>query len=56
MSNNSMDSKKEKEVAKKKRFKVPHVYVLLLIIIFICAALSYIIPAGSYDMKTIETN
>lgn len=55
MSNNGTDPKKEKEVTKKKRLKVPHVYVLLLIIIFICAVLSYIIPAGSYDMKTIET-
>lgn len=41
---------------KKKKVKVPHVYVLLLMIIAVCALLSYIVPAGSYDMKTITTN
>lgn len=40
---------------KKKHFSVPHVYVLLLMIIFVCGLLSYIIPAGAYEMKTIET-
>lgn len=37
----------------KKRFAVPHVYILLLAIILICSALSYIIPAGAYDMQMI---
>ena len=40
---------------KESKFKVPHVYVLLIGIILICSALTYIIPAGSYDMMTIET-
>lgn len=35
---------------KKKHLAVPHVYILLLAVILICAALSYIIPAGQYDM------
>ncbi len=34
----------------KKKFTVPHVYILLLALILICSALSYIIPAGQYDM------
>lgn len=41
---------------KKKKFAVPHVYILLLAIILICSALSYIIPAGTYDMQTITTS
>ncbi|MCI5688701.1 SLC13 family permease [Anaerovoracaceae bacterium 42-11] len=38
----------------KKKIKMPHVYVLLIGIVFICAILSYIIPAGAYDMITLE--
>ncbi len=34
----------------KKKFNVPHVYILLLALILICSVLSYIIPAGQYDM------
>ena len=43
------------EKTKKKKVQIPHVYILLLIIIAICAALTYIIPAGKYDMMTIKT-
>ena len=38
----------------KKKFKMPHVYILLIGIVFVCAVLSYIIPAGAYDMITLE--
>ena len=38
---------------KKKKFAVPHVYILLLGIILICSVLTYIVPAGTYDMETI---
>ena len=34
---------------KKKRFKVPHTYVIICIIILIMAVLTYIVPAGSYE-------
>ncbi len=37
----------------KKKFNVPHVYILLLALILICSALSYIIPAGQYDMMDV---
>lgn len=40
----------------KKKLKVPHVYVLLIAIILVCSALTYVIPAGNYDMMTIETD
>ena len=39
----------------KKKLNVPHVYILLLALILICSALSYIIPAGQYDMVTLES-
>ncbi|WZL73970.1 YfcC family protein [Clostridiaceae bacterium 35-E11] len=35
---------------KKRKFKVPHVYVILLAFIAICTILTYIIPAGQYEM------
>ena len=40
---------------KKRKFSVPHVYVLLLALILLCSVLTYIIPAGQYDMTTIGT-
>lgn len=38
---------------KKKKFQFPHVLIILIAVIFICSLLSYIVPAGSYDMMTI---
>ncbi len=35
--------------AVKKKHVVPHVYVILLVIVAICAILTYMIPAGAYD-------
>ncbi len=37
---------------KRPRFKVPHVFVLLTSVIFICCVLTYIVPSGSYDRET----
>lgn len=39
---------------KKKRFKMPHVFVLLMIIILVCGLLSYIVPAGQYDRVHLD--
>ena len=36
----------------KKGFPVPHVYVILLSLIAICSLLSYVVPAGQYDMMS----
>lgn len=33
----------------KKKFKLPHIYVLLTLIIVICAIASWILPAGQFD-------
>ena len=39
---------------KKKKFQVPHVYIILMFVILIFAALTYIIPAGQYDFVTLD--
>lgn len=33
-----------------KKFKVPHVYVILLTVVAICSLLTYVVPAGQYAM------
>lgn len=38
----------------KKGFAVPHVYVILLSLIFICSVLSYVVPAGQYETAMIN--
>ena len=39
---------------KKRKFEVPHVYILLMALILLCGLLSYVVPAGQYD--TVEAN
>lgn len=34
---------------KKKKLSVPHTYVLLLLMVVICALLSWVVPSGSFD-------
>ena len=34
---------------KKKKFAVPHTYVILIILVLICAIMTWLIPAGAYD-------
>lgn len=36
----------------KRKFEVPHVYILLMALILICGILSHVIPAGQYDTVT----
>ena len=40
----------------KKKFVVPHVYILLLILILIFSILSYIVPANVYDYHDVVVN
>ena len=40
--------------SQKKSLEVPHVYVILLALIVICSALSYVVPAGQYDTAMID--
>ncbi|MBP1926084.1 putative ion transporter superfamily protein YfcC [Sedimentibacter acidaminivorans] len=37
-------------INKEKKKKFPHVYVILLTVVVICAILTYFVPAGQYDM------
>ncbi|MDL2294693.1 AbgT family transporter [Ruminococcaceae bacterium OttesenSCG-928-D13] len=39
----------EQEQVKKKKFKVPHVFVIIMGMALLCALLTYVIPAGQYD-------
>ncbi len=39
----------------KKKWEVPHTFLLIFIIIALCAVLTYIIPAGQYDMVETES-
>lgn len=39
----------QKEAKSKKKFKVPHTYVILFAMILIMALLTYVIPAGTYQ-------
>ena len=41
---------------KKKKFAVPHVYILLLALILLFSILSYVVPAGVYDTMDIVVN
>lgn len=41
-------------VAKKKQFKMPHAYVIIVSLIIFFAVLSYIIPAGKYDTMEVH--
>ena len=38
--------------ASRSRFKVPHVFVLLIAVILACSALTWIIPSGAYQRET----
>lgn len=36
-------------LTKKKKFKLPHIYVLLFCIIVVCGILTWVLPAGTFD-------
>jgi uncharacterized ion transporter superfamily protein YfcC len=42
-------AKAVKEETSRKKFKVPHVYIILLTVVAICAVLTYLVPAGHYE-------
>lgn len=53
---NSTEQKKDTtpELAAKKKFQLPHIYVLLFGIIVACAIASWILPAGQFDREVNE--
>ena len=42
------------ETQKKKKFQLPHIYVLLFAIIVICTVLTWVLPAGQFDRALNE--
>ena len=42
------------ETKKKKKFKLPHIFVLLTAIIVVCAVATWILPAGEFDRQVNE--
>ena len=40
---------KEKSTRVKKKFSVPHVFVILVGLVIFAVLLTYLVPAGSYD-------
>ena len=47
---NNQNLFKNKNSFENKKFKVPHVYIILMTVVAICAILTYIVPAGQYAM------
>jgi uncharacterized ion transporter superfamily protein YfcC len=43
------------EQAKQKKFKVPHTFIILLVLILVISALTYIVPAGVFNRNYDET-
>ena len=37
------------KIGEKKKFKVPHVFIILFAIIVLCTILTWIVPAGAFD-------
>ena len=44
----------EKTIAKKKGFKMPHVFVIMFVLMIFVTFLTYIIPSGEFQRVTIE--
>ena len=42
------------KIEEKKGFKLPHIFVILFCIVFVCAILTWIIPAGEFDYESSE--
>jgi len=42
--------KNVQEPQKEQKSRVPHVYVILMMVVLVCAVLTYIVPAGQYEM------
>ena len=45
----------DKKTSRSKGFHMPHVFIILLLIMLLVVALSYVIPSGSYERITDET-
>lgn len=51
----SMSDTKEKKTNRRFKFKLPHVYTIMFLLIVVFAVLTWIVPSGQYQRKTIST-
>ena len=49
------DTKAEKTTNRRFKFKLPHVYTIMFLLIVVFAVLTWIVPSGQYQRKTIST-
>ena len=40
---------KEPKIGEKKKFHLPHIFIILFFIVLLCTILTWIIPAGEFD-------
>ena len=41
--------------SRRHRFHLPHVYTIIFLLMVVFAVLTWIVPSGSYERKTIQT-
>lgn len=51
----SMSDTKAKNTNRRFKFKLPHVYTIMFLLIVVFAVLTWIVPSGQYQRKTIST-
>lgn len=50
-----MSDAKAKKTNRRFKFKLPHVYTIMFLLIVVFAVLTWIVPSGQYQRKTIST-
>ena len=50
-----MSDTKAKKTNRRFKFKLPHVYTIMFLLIVVFAVLTWIVPSGQYQRKTIST-
>ena len=50
-----MSDTKAKKTNRRFKFKLPHVYTIMFLLIIVFAVLTWIVPSGQYQRKTIST-
>ncbi|MDD3425511.1 MAG: hypothetical protein PHT10_01350 [Aminobacterium sp.] len=54
MTDTNTDTNTETSTGTRKKFKLPHVFVLLFIMICLAAVLTHLLPAGQFDRQAME--
>ena len=50
-----MSDTKAKKTNRRFKFKLPHVYTIMFLLIVVFAVLTWVVPSGQYQRKTIST-